>query len=418
MPATSVITIPEPRLERAGPDLWRLVATVAGTEVFFESRLPLSPRPEVLVCPFLMPVMSLHANLDVAGRLDAALLENLDFVRRRAHEWWPALSEGGVRAAVGAAPPPGPDAGVFYTGGIDSAYVLQQLHPRLRYAVFVEGFDIPLSDEDRLRRARASLGATAAACGVEFVTIRTNLRDHPVFKLVRWGTNHIGALAAMAHALGSHVHTMYVAASDVPPPWGSAPDLDAAWSSGSVKLENFSAELSRLERVASVAKWDRLHGRLRVCLAIKTRELNCGMCEKCIRTRMQLLVSGSPDGLASFETAPSLRTAIGSLYDVHPEVEGQWREIVAGLKDRRLLKQVERALSGRRQPLWRRGLRQLGILAARGLRADERRAAPARYSPRNDGRSRHRRLRVSRLSRSGRLGGVSRDRPRRPRRSD
>ncbi len=381
MSDTSVIAIPTPRLERAGPDLWRLVATVAGTEVFFESRLKLSARPEVLVCPFLMPVMSLHANLDVDGPLDAAFLENLAFVRKRAHDWWPALSNGEVRAPVGTAAPAGPDAGVFYTGGIDSAYVLQQLHPRLRYAVFVEGFDIPLQDEERLRRARASLGATAEACGVEFVTIRTNLRDHPVFRLARWEMNHIGALSAMAHALGPHVQTMYVAASDVPPPWGSAPDLDAAWSSGSVKLENVSAELTRLERVASIANWEQVRGRLRVCWAGKTRELNCGICEKCIRTRMQLLVSGSPDGLASFETAPSLRTAIGSLYEVHPEVEGQWREVLAGLKDRRLFKQVERALAGRRQPPWRRALRQLRILAARGLREAAPRRAGAVQSP-------------------------------------
>ena len=381
MPLQNVIAIPEPRLERAGPDLWRIAADVAGTEVFFESTKPLSPRPEVLVCPFLMPAMSLHANLDVAGPLDATFLENLAFVRRRAHEWWPALEAGEVRAPVApSAAPAGPDAGVFYTGGVDSSYVLQQLHPRLRYAVFVEGFDIPLEDEDRLRRAREKLGATAAACGVEFVVVRTNIKDHPVFKLVRWGTNHIGALSAIAHAFAPQVHTMYVAASDVPPPWGSAPDLDAAWSSGSVTLENFSAELSRLERVVSIARWDKLQGRLRVCLAIKTNELNCGMCEKCIRTRMQLLVSGSPDGMDSFRTAPSLRTAMGSLYDVHPEMAGQWGEITGKLRDRRLLKEVERAMSGRRQPLWRRALRQLRIVGAQAFRETTPRRAGAVHS--------------------------------------
>ncbi|MEX0880088.1 MAG: hypothetical protein WEF99_07400 [Thermoanaerobaculia bacterium] len=367
MSASNLITIPQPRLEIAGPDLWRIVASVAGTEVFFESRVPLSPRPEVLVCTFLLPAMSLHANLEVSGPLDAGFLENLAFVRKRAKEWWPELSAGEVRAPVTAAAPPGPDSGVFYTGGVDSSYVLQQLHPRLRYAVFVEGFDIPLEDVDRLRRARESLGATTAECGVEFVVVRTNLRAHPLFKLVRWGTNHIGALAAIAHALGSHVHTMYVAASDVPPPWGSAPDLDAAWSSESVRIENFSAELSRLQRVASIARWERLRGRLRVCLALKTRELNCGTCEKCIRTRMQLFVTGAPHGLDSFRTGPSLRSAIGSLYSVSHEVEGQWREVAAALRDRRLLKQVERALAGREQPLWRRGLRRLRRVATRTL---------------------------------------------------
>ena len=42
--ARSVIAIPEPKLEKAGPDLWRLSATIAGTVIFFALRMPLSPR--------------------------------------------------------------------------------------------------------------------------------------------------------------------------------------------------------------------------------------------------------------------------------------------------------------------------------------------------------------------------------------
>jgi hypothetical protein len=327
--------------------------------VFFESRTPLVPRTEALVCPFLLPAMSLHANLEVSGSLDEGFLENLAFIRRRAKEWWPHLSAGEVRAPVTAPAPPGQHAGVFYTGGADSSYALQQLHPRLRYAVFTEGFDIKLEHEDRLRRARESLGTTVKACGVEFVVVRTNLRSHPVFNVARWGMTHIGALAAIAHILGPHMHTMYVAASDVPPPWGSAPDLDPAWSSRSIQIENYSAELTRLQRVASIAQWGPLRGRLRVCPDINSPAFNCGSCEKCVRTWMQLYISGAPDGLDSFREGLPLRSGIGTLYSVPPEVEGQWREIAAKLRNRGLLRQVERLLAGRRQPLWRRGLRHL-----------------------------------------------------------
>ena len=372
--ARSVIAIPEPKLEKAGPDFWRLSATIAGKDVFFESRIPLSPRPEVLVCPFLMPAMAFHADLEVEGGLDEVFLENLDFVRRRVKEWWPELDGGEVRASKRASAAPGPDVGCFYTGGIDSSYVLQQLHPKLRYAVFVEGFDIGLRDEARLRLARETLGATAAACGVELVSVRTNLRQNLLFQQVRWGKNHMGALSAVGHALGSHVHTMFAAASDVPPPWGSAPDLDAAWSSGSLKIENFSAELSRLQRVDSVAKWEKLRGRLRVCLERDTPHLNCGNCEKCVRTRMQLFVAGSPDGLGSFREGPSLRSAMSDLAEAHDEIAGQWREIAGRLQDRRLLRHLERALAGRRPAIWRRGLREFKKLGERAGRA----AAPHR----------------------------------------
>jgi hypothetical protein len=231
MASGSVITIPEPRLELAGPETWRISATVAGTDVFFESHVPLASRPEAFVCPFLFPAMTLHADLESRGPLSAGFLENLAFVRQRATEWWPKLSAGEVRAARVPAAQPGPALGVFYTGGVDSSYALQQLSAKLRYAVFVEGFDIRLDNPLRLARARRRLGETVRDCGVEFVVVRTNLRSHPLFNLVHWEITHVAALAAIAHALAPLVHTMYVAASDVAPPWGSAPDLDAAWSS-------------------------------------------------------------------------------------------------------------------------------------------------------------------------------------------
>jgi hypothetical protein len=368
--ASKVIRIPEPRLERQG-DLWRIVADVGGTEIFFESKMRLSPRAEVLVCPFLLPAMAQQADLEVEAPLPATFLENLEFVRKRAMEWWPSLSEGAVRAPQGAVRPKAPHEGVFYTGGADSTYVLQQLHPRLRYAVFNEGFDIPLTHTDRLRETGISLSKTAAACGLNLVVVRTNLRTHPLFQKPRWGTTHISALAAIAHALGDEVHTMFVAASDVPPPWGSHPDLDAAWSSESVEVRNFSAELSRLQRVEAIAKWAPVRTRLRVCLSNKSPlpELNCGTCEKCIRTRMQLLVAGAPEGLDSFEAESlPLRSLLGTLYEIEPGLHGQWRDIAARLTDRGMIRQIDRALRGERQPLWRRGVRHLRRLALHSLK--------------------------------------------------
>ena len=336
------LRIPEVRLESAGPDRWRIAASIAGTDIFFEASVPLSPRPETLVCPLLFPAMSMHANLAVSGAVDARFLENLAFVQRRATEWWSEFSAGDVHAPVAAVCPPGPDAGLFYTGGVDSSYALQQLRDRIRYAIFVEGFDIPLTDADRLRKAREWLSATTRACGVELIVVRTNLREHPTFREVFWETTHVAALAGVAHALGNLVHTVYVAASDLPPPHGSAPDLDGAWSSGSLKTENFGAELNRLQRVASIAKWEPLRGRLRVCWENNASELNCGYCEKCTRTRMQLLVSGAPDGLDSFPREPSLPSALRELHAVKKGLHGHWREIAARLGDDHLRNEIDR----------------------------------------------------------------------------
>jgi len=374
MATPSTILIPQPRLEKAA-GLHRVAAVVDGTEVFFESSLPLVARSESLVSAFLLPAMARGADLEVAGPLGDVFLANLAFVRSRATQWWPQLSAGRVRAATGEEAPRLPDAGVFYTGGADSSYALQQLHPRLRYAVFAEGFDIKLDDARRLAGAREWLSRTARACDVAFAIVRTNLRSHPLFRSVSWEITHGAALASIAHALAGVVGTMYLAASDVQPPWGSEPELDAAWSSESMRLENFSAELSRLQRVSAIARWEPLRGRLRVCWENKSSDLNCGICEKCVRTRLQLHASGAPDGLDSFPRGRSLRSAIRNLDFVQHEIHAQWREVAARVEEPAIRREVERLLARRKAPVWRRSVRNAGKLARRAARWASRRAA-------------------------------------------
>jgi len=376
MRAFSTIRIPEPRLELSAPGLYRVAATIEGQEVFFESSLPLSPGTESLACAFLLPAMARGARLEVEGPLGATFLSNLDFVRRRARQWWPQLSAGEVDAPVREDDGPASgDAGVFYTGGADSSYALKKLHPTLKYAVFTEGFDIPLEDTERLTKARDWLSHTVRACGVAFAVVRTNLRRHRVFRRLSWEVTHGAALAAVAHALAGIIGTMYLAASDVEPPWGSTPELDAAWSSDSMRIENYSGELSRLERVAAIARWEPLRGRLRVCWENKSSDLNCGYCEKCVRTRLQLHASGAPDGLGSFPRGRPLRSAIRRLDPVQTELHGQWREIAGRLEDPRLRREVERVLSGANPPRWRRGAQSATRLARGAAKWAMRRAA-------------------------------------------
>jgi len=365
MTTSKIISLPQPHLACAGPTLWRVEANVEGIDLFIEAPIPLLPRAESLVCPFLFPAMLEHADLEVAGTLDSTFQKNLVFVRNRATEWWPELGAGEVHAPLGSGAKRGTRAGFFFTGGIDSSYVLQQLHPQLRYAVFVEGFDIGLWDRERLDKARAWLKTTTEKCGMELVVVRTNLREHPLFSKVSWEITHVAALAAVAHALGEHVDRMHIAASDVAPPWGSAPELDAAWSSASMELVNYSAELTRLERVRSLAHWEPIRGRLRVCWANRSSELNCGFCEKCVRTRMQLFVCGAPDGLDSFPAEPGLSSVLGRLDVVQKDLHEQWREISANLTDRRLQRQIEGLLKRSNAGLLRRIVRRLKRIARR-----------------------------------------------------
>jgi len=372
---TSTIRIPRPRLQRTGPGLHRIAAVVEDHEVYFESSLPLSPRPESLVCAFLLPAMARGADLAVEGAVGARFLSNLESARERARDWWPWLSRGEVRAVLRDDPAASQDSGLFYTGGADSTCALRELRGSVRYAVFIEGFDIRLEDTPRLTAARAWLSQTTRAAGVAFAVVRTNLRSHPLFRGLSWEITHGAALASVAHALGAILGRMYLAASDVGPPWGSLPELDAAWSSESMSIESYGAERTRLERVASIAGWEPVRGRLRVCWENKSSDLNCGYCEKCIRTRLQLHASGAPDALDSFPAGPGLRLAMRRLDPLQHELRGQWQEIARALADSPLGREVERTLAREKPPVLRRGARGAGRLARRAARWASRRAA-------------------------------------------
>jgi len=339
----TILAIPQPRLERSS-NLWRVIAQVGGTDVFFESSMPLAPRIEAFVCPFLLPSMLQHADLAPSAPLSAGFIKNLAFIRKRAIGWWPAMSHGEIHSQIAAETVPLRRSGLFYTGGADSSYALQQLCHQVQYAVFVEGFDISLTDHGRLERTREWLAATTRQCGVELVLVRTNLREHPVFNSASWVITHVAALVGVAYALGQHVGKMYVAASDVPPPHGSSPEMDEAWSSEFMTIKNFSAELTRLQRVASIAHWEPLRGRLRVCWENRTDDLNCGFCEKCLRTRVQLRVSGAPDGLDSFPAGCPVLPMLRRIGSVDGHLHGQWRELAPLLDDAEMRTEIQRLL--------------------------------------------------------------------------
>jgi hypothetical protein len=370
----TALRIPQPRIERPSSGVTRVTARVDGVELFFESTLPLAARSESLVSAFLLPAMTRGADLEVEGGLAPRFLDNLAFISRRAREWWPRLSPVEVRASASEEPRASEGAGVFYTGGVDSSYALQQLHSRLRYAVFAEGFDVRLDDTQRLARAREWLSRTAGACGVGFGVVRTNLRSHPLFRVLNWEITHGAALASVAHALSGVIGTMYVAATDVAPPWGSSPELDAAWSSDAMRIENFSGEMTRLQRIASIAGWEPLRGRLRVCWENKSSDLNCGFCEKCVRTRLQLHAVGARDEMGSFPPGIDLRSAIRRL-EPHSHQLPWWRELAGRLDDPTLRREVELLLAAADPSSWRSRLRRFRRLALRASRWAARRAA-------------------------------------------
>ncbi|WP_048825590.1 hypothetical protein [Hymenobacter sp. DG25B] len=193
----------------------------------------------------------------------------------------------------------------FLSGGIDSLCTLRlnhlqfpEGHPqRIKEGVMVFGFDIAgqshelnTDHEQQFEIALEALEQIATGAGINLVPIYTNIRylnDNITFWMHQ---SHGAALAATGLALANKIDSIYIGSSyDIPnmQPWGSHPILDTNFSSQYLNIRHDGAELSRLEKTRIVAEWPVGLNNMRVCVA-NTGRLNCGQCEKCVRTMFQL----------------------------------------------------------------------------------------------------------------------------------
>jgi len=201
-----------------------------------------------------------------------------------------------------------PGTGMVMSGGIDSLAALRQnrlhypdTHPAyIRDSFFLHGFDIGGVQERGAKfhvfdRAMTAISRITRDAGTTLVPVYTNIR-HLCDERDLWLDSFFGAvLAAMAHSFAGRVNLMFIASSyDIPNlhPCGSHPLLDPEYSSYAMRIRHRDYELSRLEKIQIVSEWDTAFQNFRVCLANVPDLLNCGKCEKCVRTMTELTALG------------------------------------------------------------------------------------------------------------------------------
>lgn len=199
--------------------------------------------------------------------------------------------------------------GLFLSGGIDSLATLRLNHlrypaghpHRIQDALLMHGFDIGgvLARGAKyhvFERARQHMQPVAADAGLELIPVYTNIR-HLCDARELWLNYFFGAvLAAAAHAFAPRLHLADIAASyDIANlvPCGSHPLLDPWYGSVDVAIQHCDVELTRLDKLRIIAEWPAAFHNFRVCLANVPDRLNCGRCEKCVRTMCGLLAIGA-----------------------------------------------------------------------------------------------------------------------------
>ena len=265
----------------------------------------------LLVACFPLAAVHGEARVRIAGRPCPMLAEGL----RTAHAWWSSWggmphpaprieAAGGSRRDADGRPR---RAVAFLSGGVDGLHML--LRNRRLYrpgdpayihdVLFVHGFDIGKRARDpetaRYRAALDRLAPVAIETGVNIVPCRTNLRHLPS-RPDFWTYRHNGAaLAAVGHAALAEPSFLFIAASHHaanPVPMGSHPAVDHLFSSQTLQIVHDGSRFTRLEKVRALARWPTGLAALRVCPESPPGKANCGRCEKCLRTRLELLAVG------------------------------------------------------------------------------------------------------------------------------
>jgi hypothetical protein len=326
-------------LQRAFPDgLCEISARVRrgdGEQLRLWYRFPEELAPaEVDGSPFLAGVLvwAMRAGEDVTvdGPVSPRLLGSLEDIFRLYYSFFPGeMRQIAITAPLAPGPPPNDLTGSFFTRGVDSWYaVLTALQddpqsPPLTHLVFCPDFLPRDRWSDELVDANTeATRAAAAPTGCRFVTVYSNQkRDFRGHQLV-----------AMALALG--MRRMLIPSGGMRGelrPRATHPQLDPRFSTERTEIVHYG-DATRMEKVARIAQTSYALQTIHVCRYNESvTDDNCGRCEKCLRTMLQLHTLDALNGAARFEAElDPMAVARMSKKINHPH---QWVEILHSLDD-------------------------------------------------------------------------------------
>lgn len=299
-----------------------VAARVDGRRIWFDSTdVALNATPEVFGSSLLVPAIlagrALHMEATTCETWTANLRPLTDAVRGL---WYPdAPRPHAVPERQDARP--SPSTALCFTGGVDAFYTYLESHDRIDLLAYVVGYDVKLRQRRRAMEVSRMIRAIAAETAARGIVIRTNLRQHPLMRATPWVRSFGGALAAVAHLLAGSVGRLLISGDGLGfehPEVGSRAGMDHLHGSAAVAIEHTAPTVTRLEKIRRIATEPLVQRNLRVCWQNVADRLNCGRCEKCVRTMLSLDACGALGRFPGFDHGRGLVAAIDAL----PAVDG------------------------------------------------------------------------------------------------
>jgi hypothetical protein len=277
----------------------------------------------------LLPSMKQGEDLIIKGSISERLYQGMHEIMQEVLTWDIGLRPIKIQADTLVPDPPRPPRSAsFFSGGVDSFYTYlkhqadREEADRISSFLLVNGFDISRHNTRLWDRTLENIKSVAAVDGIGLTVIRSNIQDL-VEPILLWDYAHGGCLAAVGlFARGAfrqiYVPSTHSVAEQIP--WGSNLALDGRWSTESTTFVHDGTEATRLEKVIrQIARSPLALGHLRVCFENEPGAYNCGRCDKCLRTMLNLYVAGVLEQSGTFphQIDPVLVAAIPTIPGPH-----------------------------------------------------------------------------------------------------
>ena len=258
----------------------------------------------------LLPSMKQGEDLIIRGSISAQLYKGMHAVMQEVLHWDIGLRPVEIKAddLVVDTHKPRRTAS-FFSGGVDSfyTYLKHKKDPvradRVDSFILVNGFDVDRRNKQLWNRILKNIKAISAAENVDLVVVKTNIQ-RLVEPILPWDYTHGGCLAAVGLFLRGAFQQIYIPSThsvEEQIPWGSNLALDGHWSTESTTFVHDGSEATRINKVISqIAHSPLALEHLRVCYANERGAYNCGKCDKCLRTMVNLYVAGALENSKTF----------------------------------------------------------------------------------------------------------------------
>lgn len=283
---------------------WR----ISGENFIFPPRLALH---DMAATGLIFFAMHHGEDLHIDGPVTASLLENLeDFIASWVN-WRPDLyqrinisaAEEVWHQAESSSSAMGGRAIAAFSGGLDASFTIWRhvskkagrRNRNMIAGVLIHGFDIPIGAHQAFATAYETAAESLNSLKIPIAVVETNWRTEGC---VNWELEFGAGVATCLRNWQGWADTALLASDEdyrrLFLPWGGNPITYGMLSSTDFKVVYDGGEFSRSEKAESIVDWPVGLRNLRVCWQGPLTGENCGICEKCLRTKLNFLVVGAP----------------------------------------------------------------------------------------------------------------------------